>query len=153
MFTNDSFNNEKKFVISHELLALLNRIIDHEEKALTALVRRAVSSGLKDEITYNKRLSADELVEEARNTIIDFFAILEFNLVEAMHEQSVKKASEKNLLPAIEQLDATTFDQETVRQCLAKATNQSKDSKSTPKETLCKELLRSWNPQKNRVVN
>lgn len=153
MFTQDAFNEENKFILSHELIALLLWILDHEEKALATLIKKAVISGLKHEISYNTPMHNEELIEEAQNTVVEFFNVMESHMAEALHEQSIKKASEKKLLPAIDQLDSAIFDDETVRLCVAKATNLPKDSKRTAKEALCKELLKNWNPQKNQVIN
>lgn len=153
MFTNDIYNDENKFILSHELLALLIWILENEEKALAALIKKAVNAGLKHEIAYNTPLHNEELIMEAQNTVIDFFSLMEAHLAETLHERSIKKATVRNLLPALDQLDAKNFDSETVRMCIAKATNLPKDSKKTAKEALCKELLKNWNPQKNPEIN
>ena len=157
MFMNDPFNTDNKFVLSHELLTLLIWVLDYEEKALIALIKKAVITGLKNDSSYNPAVfneaRHEELAEDAHNTVAYFFNIMESHMVEIMHEQSIKRASEKNLLPAIDQLNTSDFDDETVQLCIAKATNLPKDSKRTAKEALCKELLRNWNPQKNQVVN
>lgn len=153
MFTHDAFIEDNKFTISHELVALLLWILDHEEKAFASLIKKAVVSGLKNEISYNTSMHNADLLEEAHNTVMEFFNVMEAHMTEIMHQQSVKKASEKKLLPALEQLDSAVFDDETVRLSIAKATNLPKDSKRSAKEALCKELLRNWNPQKNQVMN
>lgn len=152
MFENDYFG-DNQFVISYELLALLLWIIEHEDETLSNLVKKAFASGLKDKMPQNIQINDAHLLEEAQQAIIDFFSIMESHMIESMHEQSVQKAIAKNLLPSIDQIDTAVCDDETVRLSVENTTNMPTNSNETPKETLCRELLRNWNPQKNKVVN
>lgn len=153
MFINNTFDDENSFVLSYELLALLIWILENEDAALANLIKKAVRSGLKQELYFNGSMLKDELIETARETVIDFFGVMESHLAESLKEQDFKKATVQHLLPAIDHLDAKTFDPDTVRLCLAKATSLPKDSKHTPKETLYKELLKNWNPITNPEIN
>ncbi len=154
MFENDQFNSDNQFIISYELLALLLWIIENEDDALSALVKKAFASGLKDQIPQNMQMSDANLLEEAQQAIIDFFGIMESHMIESIHEQSVQKALEKNLLPAIDQIDTANCDDETLRMSVENATNMPTNTNETPKEALCRELLQNWNPsQRKQMVN
>ncbi len=152
MFENDQFNNDNQFIISYELLALLLWIIENEDDALSTLVKKAFASGLKDQIPHNTQMSDSHLLEEAQQAIIDFFSIMESHMIESIHEQSVQKALEKNLLPSIDQIDTANCDDETLRMSVENATNMPNNANETPKEALCRELLQNWNPSQEKLV-
>jgi hypothetical protein len=153
MFNDDQFNQGNQFVISYELLALILWILEHEDETLAALIKKAFASGLQDTIPQNPPANDTNLLEEAQQAIIDFFSVMESHMIDSMHEKSVQKAMEKNLFPAIDQIDLAICDDETVRISVENTTNMPHNAKETPKEALCRELLRNWNPQKNQVVN
>lgn len=153
MFDNDQFNQPNQFVITYELLSLLLWIIEHEDKTLVKMVKKAFSSGLKDEIKKNQPANDAQLLEEAQQGIIDFFGMLESHMLEAMHEQSVQRALEKNLMPAIDHIDTAICDDATVRMSIEKATRSTQDSHEAAKEILYKELLKRWKPGKNQNFN
>ncbi len=155
MFNNDFDNTNNQFVVSYELLALLQWIIEHEDDALCTLASKALASGLKEEMQKRHPLNNEQALEEAQEAIIDFFGLFEGHLLEAMHEQSVKQAIEKNLMPAIDQIDTAICDDATVRASVEQATYvvENDSSKERAKEVLCKELLKQWKPSKNQVMN
>lgn len=153
MFDNDQFHNSNQFVITFELLSLLIWIIEHEDQTIEKIVKKAFRSGLKEEMKRNKPTNDAQLLEEAQQGIIDFFGMLESHMIDAMHEQSFKRAVEKNLLPAIEHIDTAICDDATVRMSVEKATNSAKKSPKAAKEILYKELLKRWNPGKKQNFN
>lgn len=153
MFDNDQFNQTNQFVITYELLSLLLWIIEHEDEALVKIVKKAFASGLQDEMKRDQPVNDAQLLEEAQQGIIDFFGMLESHMLEAMHEQSIQRALEKNLLPAIDHIDTAICDNATVRMSVEKATSSTQDSNETAKEILYKELLKRWKPGKNQNFN
>lgn len=149
-------NDEKspnQFVITYELLALIVWIIEREDKLLEKLVKKAFASGLKDAIKKNQEIDDTQLLEEAQQAIIDFFGILESHMLDALHQQSIKRALEKNLFPSIDKIDTSTCDDMMVRTSIEKATNIPNVSQETAKETLYKELLKLWKPNSNCNMN
>ena len=153
MFDNDQFNQTNQFVITYELLSLLLWIIEHEDETLVKIVKKAFASGLQDEMKREQPVNDEQLLEEAQQGIIDFFGMLESHMLEVMHERSVQRALEKNLLPAIDHIDTAICDDATVRMSVEKATSSIQDSNETAKEVLYKELLKRWKPGKNQSFN
>lgn len=153
MFNDDQFNSTNQFVITYELLALILWIIEHEHETLAKIVKKAFHSELKDSIKRNHYLDDAHLLEEAQQAIIDFFGILESHMIDALHEQSVQRALEKNLLPAISHIDTAVCDNAIVRTSVEKATKSSSNNPQNAKETLYKELLKRWKPAKNQGFN
>lgn len=154
MFDHDDFFSAGQFVISYELIALLNWFIAHEDKVLTKLVRRAVQDGIKYSVHNEPHLSHTELSQKAQQTIIDFFTILESHMIDALDKDTVQHAIAKNLLPAIDQIDTTACDPLAMRKSIEKATHAHEaQTQEQAKELLCKELLRHWKPTKNQALN
>jgi hypothetical protein len=152
MFENE-FSNTNQFVITHELLSLILWIIEHEDGSMAKMVQKAFASGLKDKIKRNRQMDDQQLLEDAQQAIIDFFGILESHMIDAMHEQSMQRAIQKNLLPAIDQIDSATCGAAMVRRSIEKATRSYTSSHETAKKALYKELLKRWKPKKNQIAN
>lgn len=153
MFNHDEFN-ANRFVISYELLTLLTWIIEHEDKILARLVKKAFNGGLKHHIKGQPATSDAQLAEDAQQTIIDFFGILESHMLDVLDEDTAQHAMEKNLLPAIDQIDTMACDTITMRKSIETATHTPEvTTAEQAKEILCKELLRHWKPAKNQLMN
>ena len=93
-FYNDSQSNQ--FVLSYELVRLLQWLMDHDEHKLKKVVATALASGLQDELQKSSAQNETADLENIQESFIDFFGMLESLLLESMHEQAVKKAMEKN---------------------------------------------------------
>jgi len=152
----DSFytpDADGQFVLSYELICLLQWLMDHDAEKLKKIVSNALSNGLQEELQYNKDEQNGSL-EEIQESIIDFFGMFEALLSESLNELAVKKAMEKNLFPTIDQIDSTICDNATVRFSVEKATsNIDRNPEENPKDLLFKELLRRWKPDKKSVLN
>lgn len=156
MYDNDQFNdNSSQLVLSRELLTLLRWLLENDALRIQRLVEKAVQSGLDDQIRKELNdTTFNEAEAEAHLSIIEFLGLLEASLFEAMKESTARKAAQKKLLPAIEQIDNTVCDDETVRFSIEKAIERSNfSSDEHSKEVLFKELLRHWKPQNKKVVN
>jgi len=154
----DSFytpgNTDNQFVLSYELICLLQWLMEHDAHKLKKIVTNALASGLKKEFRKNDVLDDTMGLEDIQESIVDFFGMLETLILESLNEQAVKKALEKNLIPSIDQIDSTECDDATVRFCVEKATSSiEKNPQENPKELLFKELLRRWKPNKKNVLN
>lgn len=158
MSQNDSFNNNEnshnQFVLSYELLALLQWLAEHEGEKLKKIINKAVASGLLDEIQRYKGLADAHAAEEIQHGIVEFFGVLEALLMETVNEHTMQDALEKNLMPAIDQIDSTVCDNATIRFSIEKATSKlNKSPEQNPEEVLFKELLRCWKPANKKVMH
>ncbi|MFI5333302.1 MAG: hypothetical protein ACHQVS_04340 [Candidatus Babeliales bacterium] len=152
---NDSMNSHNQFVISYELLALLQWLVEHDAERLKKIIARALQNGLKKDIQNFKVYAADaQSNEDIQHNIVEFFGLLEALLVETMNEHAMQDAVEKNLMPAIDQLDSTICDDATIRSSVEKATLKlDKSPQDNPQEVLFKEILKRWKPQNKKVLN
>lgn len=144
-------NNEPfdrtQFVISYELLQLIEWLIEHEQENLKKLIKRSVENGLK---TKSHTIS-NKHNEDLQNTIIELFGLLDGLLHEVIHEDADQIALERSLVPAIKQIDTASHDSSSIAISMAKATaaaEQRSTAGPSAKEILCKELLKRWKPTK-----
>jgi hypothetical protein len=132
-------------------------MLENESEKLKKIIGKALEYGLKEELQRVDDLTSQaefNISEDMQYAVVEFFGLLENILVESLHEHTVKKAMERNLMPAIEQIDTTLCDNATVKDSVEKATNKIAHSpKENPKELLCKELLKRWRPVKGGALH
>lgn len=150
---NEFMQDDTQFVLSYELLCLLRWLTEHDAEKLKKIIAKAITSEeLSEEM---KRVDKPDTIAQADNihyNIVDFLSLLESLLLESISEQLDKKARQKNLMPAIEQIDSSICDSSIVRCSLEKTASQIEyNPKLNPKEQLFKELLKRWKPEKNML--
>lgn len=153
-----SLENNNQVILSYELLALLSWMIQNEAPLLKQMITKALSGGLNtslDHASGSAHFAPIKTAEDAHDGIVEFFGSLEAIMLEVISEQTLQTALEKNLMPAIDQIDAAVCDDATVRNSVAKATSSLKNRPTdNPQEVLFKELLRQWKPApKKKVVH
>lgn len=141
--------------ISFELLALLNWIIEHDAAKLKKIITKAFTMGLKEEILAVRQLHGQqEALEEINRSVIDFFSLLESLLSEQMQARVAVEARQNNLLSSVNKIDTSVCGDDLVRTSLEKATSVAEKSGClNAKELLYKELLKSWNPHDQELLN
>ena len=150
----DTVVTDGQFVLSFELLQLLEWLIEHHPEELKKLVHRSLSNGLAHQIQQ-----ADDLIEgygaqDMQNSVIDFFNILEVLLIESLNERQIGKSLNASLIPAINHIDRTSCDGTTLSTSIERATTKlNKHPKEDPQTLLYKELLKNWKPAKKAVVH
>lgn len=150
----DALNDNQQYAVSYELLALVRWLVANDSGRLKKIVGRALQAGLKEEIECFRAGGTDhEAMDDLQQSILDLFVLLEGTLVELLHEQAEKKARERNLMPAIDQIDTTICDDATVRVSVDRAaTKIAANPSGDPRDILFKELLKSWNPRKKQQL-
>ncbi len=153
----DFFNNKQngQFAISYELLCLLRWLIENDTESLKNIVNYAIKNGLQTELQKIDTISDINLAASGiEDNIGDFFKVLEIILIDAIDDETVRKAKAKKLMSAVNKIDASLCDDNTVRISLEKTTdNLERNPKANPKEQLYKEILKQWHPQNKKVLN
>ena len=145
-----SQENDDQFVLSYELLCLLQWLTQHEEIKLKRIIGKALRSGLSKQIKQCQENSNLMDLDQAQQNILDFFYMLEDTMGEVLNEHTIKQAVEKKLIPAVEQIDSTVCDDATVRFSVEKASSKNnRETKESPQEIFFKEILKRWKPSKN----
>ena len=146
--------NNNQLTISYELLYLMQWLLENEPERLKKIIVQALHKGLKEEIqeaSKNKNLTTNE---DLHYSVVDFLSLLENLLQEAINEQTLKKLTEKNLLPALTQIDNTVCDTTTIQSSMEKASSRLENHpEKNPQEVLFKELLKCWKPNKKSAIN
>lgn len=137
--------------LSYELLIVLQWLVDNEAPRLKKMLQKGLASGLQEKLQHH---TAAQNVDEMHDSIIEFFGLLETLLIESTNEKTMQQALEKNLMPAIDQIDASVCDNATVRFSVEKATSKNglKHGESA-QEALFRELLRNWKPHNKKDLN
>lgn len=149
-------NNNGQFVLSYELLYLLQWLVDHEAESLKKIIARAVRQGFRDSITNtsNDTIELQSSDAQIQNSIADFLSLLDILLIETTNEHGVKKSLERNMIPALNQIDSTICNNETVESSLIKASSKlDHDSNEKLQDALLKEILKQWKPDKKSLMN
>jgi hypothetical protein len=143
-----------KLVISYELLQLMDWIVEHESETLKKLITKAIKHGFDDQLKDAKNYKDLYTPEQMQNTIVDFLSLLELLLFEANNEQEVSNIIQKNIMPAIDNVDTKNCDSSTVKASIAVATSKvQRNPKENPQEVFLKELLKRWKPDKDTTLN
>ncbi len=153
---NNDFSNEQnaQFVLSYELLHLIDWLVEHDADKLKKIISQAAASGLREKIQSIDNPSKLAITDDMYHSIIDFFELLENLFTDATNEHIAQKAKEKNLMPAIDQIDSSICDDATVRLSVEKATSKLENNpNANVKEQLFKELLKRWKPHNKNVMN
>ena len=148
MNNDNLYKSDGQFILSFELLQLIEWLIEHQPEELKKLVHRSLSQGLNNNI-----LKADEILEtstpeDMQNTVIDFFGLMEVLLLDAINERN-HDTVHSQFIPMVNQIDQSSCDANTVSSSVEKATTSlEKNSKQNPQSVLFKELLKNWKPNK-----
>lgn len=156
MINNDGFSHESngQFVLSYELLCLFRWLVENNADDLRPIIAKALAQGLQDELSLMDRAEQLPELEDVQFSIVDFFSMLEELLLDAADEAVDQQAQEQDLLPAIDKIDTSVCDNETVRFSLEKATSLMKDNPSiNAKKALFEELLKRWKPANTSILN
>lgn len=138
-----------QLTLSYELLHLIRWLVENEPEQLKKIIETALDSGLKEDFKQSYHSDQEKVTDSMHYNIIDFLSLLESLLHEAINEHRVKNVLKKNLMPAIDNIDATECDTYMVQESVEKASNQfEQDPRKNAQDLLFRELLKSWNPAK-----
>lgn len=151
---NDPFDTQaEQLTLSYELLYLLQWLIEQDQETLKVFLQEAVRrKQAADRMQKEHAYFAHD--EELQETIVDFFAVLDTLLYEAMEVESVNKALQKNLMPSLNQIDSTACDTGTIQSSVDEATaHLDEHPEHNAKDVLYKELLKQWEPDEQTLAN
>jgi len=150
----EMYEPDNQLVISFELICLLKWMLENEDENIKKMISRALRSGLKDELNKKHQISKELMLSDIQDVLLEFFDMMEVLLVEALSEEAIKKALEKNLMPSIDQIDSSVCDDATVRFSIEKAASKvEQNPKENIREALLQELLKRWKPRKKNILN
>lgn len=150
MENNEFDNNGDQFVLSYELLQLMEWLVEKDEEGLKRLIKKAIAGGL--DMRIKKEKNNQLAASQAQDSIVSFLTLLEILLAESTQEQSVDHIMEKALIPAIDQVDTKVCDSPTLKSSIAIATSKSENNPQNAQNIFLKELLKRWKPSKKKAT-
>lgn len=161
--------DEGQFVLSYELLRLLQWLVEHNTDTLKKLVTKAFKEGFGEELTAQRQELYSTDPEILQQAVLDFFALLE-NTLEARSDankeitehlcatcsneehQLVHETGSSALASAITSVDSAMYDRDALATSIARAHKAGKkQTMAIAQETLYKELLKNWHHKKHPV--
>jgi hypothetical protein len=156
MAQNNSFdNNDGHLILSHDLLNLLQWLIDHEAEALKKLVERAVEQGFATEYQAGDETIELHLADDSiQQSVIEFLGLLDTLLIEASNEQNANRVINRTRMPVLDHIDSMVLDDQTVQASIDKTNSKLEHNpQANAQELLLQELLKRWNPDKTQTCN
>ena len=152
--TRDLFPFSNQFLLSNELLLLMQWIVDHQQEEFKDLIKQALKNGLKEKISLSKNSTPQTLSDSTPDSIIDFFNILEALYYESASELSSKHDRTPQLTNIVSKIDSSVCDDVTVEFSLEKANSKIENNPDQDaKEVLFQELLRCWKPHDKKLTH
>lgn len=146
-------NSEDQFVISYEMLSLLQSLLQHEKQALQTILKRAYTKGKElTSIHETDVVKQAEFDENIRYGMADFFDFLEQEIDALTQEQNHKKIVNSQLLKTLDHIDPARFEASMIHNSMQKTAQKMSSYEEQPsKEQFLKELLKQWKPkEKNK---
>jgi hypothetical protein len=142
--------NDDQFIVSYELLYILQWLMTYEKEAFTQLVHKAFIQGSQSSMHGD----AHDQIEEAeylQTSVIDFFSFLEEEVENISQAESMKHIMQKNLLKTLDHIDSKLFDPAIIKaSMMATAGKLNPERNHQAKDYFLKELLKKWNPKKDK---
>lgn len=143
--------NEDQFVVSYELLYILQWLMMYEKDALAQLVHKAFVQGSQ---TAQEQYEAHDIDEEnayLQHSVIDFFSFLENEVEDVAQAESIKHIMQTNLIKTLDHIDPKIFDPAIIKaSMMATAEKVAPESNHQAKDYFLKQLLRKWTPKKDQ---
>jgi hypothetical protein len=146
--------HEDQFIVSYELLYMLQWIMTYEQQALIEIIHKAFVQG--SQVTHNASISDQfEQGEYVQNSVVDFFSFLEMHVQNIAEQESMKHIMQNSLLKTLDHIDPHNFDPALVRaSMMATAEKVTPQQNHQAKAFFLKQLLKKWNPHdKNKKHN
>lgn len=145
--------NEDQFIVSYELLYMLQWLMTYEKEAFTHLVHRAFMQGAQfcSEHDAQDPQEQFEQTEDLQHSVIDFFSFLEEEIQNASQAESIKNIMHTNLVKTLDHMDPKLFDPAVIQaSMMATAEKLHPQRNHQAKEVFLKQLLKKWTPKKDK---
>jgi hypothetical protein len=145
--------NDDQFIVSYELLYILQWLMMYEKEAFKHLVHKAFIQGSQSperQDTYDQFEEAEYL----QSSVVDFFSFLEEEVENVSQAESIKYIMQQNLLKTLDHIDPKIFDPAIIKaSMMATAEKVNSQRNHLAKDLFLKELLKKWTPKKDKSKN
>lgn len=142
--------NDDQFIVSYELLYILQWLMVYEKETFTHLVHKAFIQGSQETNIHNNGDQMEE-AEYLQNSVIDFFSFLEQEVENVAESEAMKHIMQKNLLKTLDHIDPKIFDPAIIKaSMMATAEKLNPQRNHQAKDFFLKQLLKKWHPKKDK---
>jgi len=143
--------NDDQFVVSYELLHILQWLLTYEKEAFTKLVQRAYVQGSESLKENSELYEQMEESEYLQNSVLDFFSFLEQEVSLVASAESIKNIMQKKLLKTLDHIDPKVFDPAIIQKSMqVTAEKVHPQQNDLAKDYFLKQLLKKWHPKKEK---
>jgi len=139
-----------QFIVSYELLYILQWLMIYEKEAFAQLIHKAFIQGSQasdDDNTYDQVEESEYL----QNSIVDFFSFLEDEVETISQAESVRNIMQTNLVKTLDHIDPKLFDPAIIKaSMMATAEKIHPERNHLAKDLFLKQLLKKWQPKKDK---
>lgn len=142
--------NDDQFIVSYELLYILQWLMTYEKEAFSQLIHKAFVQGSE---ASDVHVTSDqhEEAEYLQSSVIDFFSFLEQEVETVAQAESMKHIMQKNLLKTLDHIDPNLFDPAIIKaSMMATAEKLNPQRNHQAKDYFLKQLLKKWQPKKDK---
>lgn len=148
MAQKEFLENDDQFIVSYELLYILQWLMTYEKEAFTQLVHKAFVQGSQAPSEHETHDQTEE-AEYLQSSVIDFFSFLEQEVENVAQSEAMKHIMQKNLLKTLDHIDPKIFDPAIIKaSMMATAEKLHPQRNHQAKDYFLKELLKKWHPKK-----
>lgn len=147
---------DRHFIVSHELLNLLEWLVNHEQENIKKLIRCAVKHGFEIKNAPAPGAGDNEAeTRELQTAIVNFLGLIDIILQDTVNEDDVEGVLQRSMIPALKNIDIAEHDSSSIATSVARATQaaSTKTAAVDSKDIFCRELLRRWKPHKKAVIH
>lgn len=149
--SDETMLHDEQFVISYELLYVLHWLLKYEKTELSNLITQAFVKGYEEKLKEQDMYSKIQYSEEMQHSIVNFFNFLEHQISMMSDTQTHKTIMHQNIIKTLDQIDPERFDYDTIKSTvMATADKIRPKNQNDAKELFLKELLKQWNPKKEK---
>ena len=150
--TNKPFlENDDQFIVSYELLHILQWLLTYEREAFTQLVQNAYiqgTQGIKNNSDVYEQMEESDYLQDS---VLEFFSFLEKEVGMIANAESIKHIMQKNLLKTLDHIDPKVFDPAIIQESMQVTAEKVHHRRNyQAKELFLKELLKKWHPKKEK---
>lgn len=143
--------SDDQFIVSYELLHILQWLLTYEKETFSHLVEKAYIKGSQSMENNSEVYEQIEESEYLQNSVLDFFNFLEKEVSIVAHAESIKHIMQKNLLKTLDHIDPKVFDAAIIQESMqvtAEKINPQRNHQA--KDYFLKQLLKKWHPKKEK---
>jgi len=141
--------NDDQFVVSYELLYILQWLLIYEQEAFTKLIHKSFIQGSQATSNDTNVYEKGEESEYLQHSVVDFFSFLEKEVENISDAEAMKHILQRNLLKTLDHIDPKIFDPAIIKESMLTAAEKVHPERNHhAKDIFLKQLLKNWHPKK-----